>query len=76
MGCTPVPFTVGGSFDQHLNPFTDPILGTLGHELVHQCGDLFDPVRDLTGRDLGWQSLPFGPFLVGVAEDSHGIEPG
>ena len=53
----------------------DPSGGPLVHQLVGKPCQLLDPAGDLFSGELARQRGGLGSVLVGVAEDTDGVQP-
>lgn len=62
-------------FDEDLERLADPLLGTLRGELLGQLRDVGEAFGDDVGVELVLVSDGLGALLVGVTEDTDGVQP-
>ena len=63
-------------FDEHLSVLPDPLLGTLGHELIDEVGQPASTFLDDLVRHMPVESGCLGVLLIGVGEDPGDVQSG
>src|SRR5829696_3423202 len=66
----------GRRLQQHVDGLSDPLLGSLRHQLLDQGPDTGRPAVDDLPPQLARVRRSLGAVLVGVAEDPDRVEPG